>query len=252
MNYIEYQIKHAFNEAAKTYDESCALQTTTGDDLLIQLKQQKIKFKNIFDLGCGTGIVTEKIALHFHYQTFVALDIADKLLKIAEKRLRPYSIQLLEKNFEHIHNNKNIDLIFSNMALQWSADLAKLLSVIHAALANDGYLAFSLPLQGTFAELPYTSKNHFYPQKDISQWLHEAGFDEIDYKIKTISLQFDSLLTALKSIKAVGANYLMTKQSQQIIKNHQFLSAIKNHKSHFCLTYKIGYFIAQKKRKTCL
>lgn len=226
-----------FNNAANTYDNNCSVQLEVGLELINKLLLLTPTYNNIIDLGCGTGIVTKKLSERFPEANIHAIDIACHLLKIAQNRLAENNVNVYERDFDNL-SKAQFELAFANMSLQWSVFLPKSFISIRNSLKENGILAFSLPLIGTFSELPKESKMEFLEQRDTLKLLEQAGFINIYTSVSIIRLEFPSFLTALKSIKAAGANALKSNSSS--------LLKFKDHQNSFFLTYKIGLFIAKK------
>ena len=132
------------------------------------------------------------------------------------------------------------------MALQWAIDLAQTLLSIYQHLASEGWIAFSLPLAGTFHELTTAVKNNFFSAKEIAQLLATAGFSQIDYFNEWTVTHFSQRIAALKAIKAMGANYLLDRK-QVSLRSKFSLNNLNKIITASSLTYHIGYFIARKK-----
>jgi malonyl-CoA O-methyltransferase len=217
-------VKDCFNIAAGRYDQHCQLQLTTGDKLLSLIEPAE----TIIDLGCGTGIVTSKL----QYNKLYALDLSDKMLESAKLRLGDENIIYLEKSFDNF-NGLELDLAFANMSLQWSEDLNKTLANIKANLKPGGILAFSIPITGTFegVNIPTIYFHDFEQIKDLLlNWQVIHSFSQ------SYNYSFSSLVEALKSIKAVGANYCTSHKK----------SVIPREKTPQILKYNIAYFVARK------
>jgi len=217
------KVKDYFNKAANKYDAHCQLQLTTGEKLLRLIPSAK----KIIDLGCGTGIVTQKL----QYKQLYALDISEKLLAQAKLKLGNENITYLEQSFDAF-SGLELDLAFANMSLQWSEDLEVTLNNIKANLQPKGILAFSIPLLGTFANLNISAMS-FLSFTQVKRFLH--GWRIIYADCQEISCLFSSLIEALRSIKSVGANHC----------NNRTGKIISRDKSPCLLKYNIGYFIVE-------
>ena len=103
-------------------------------------------------------------------------------------------------------------------------------------------LCFSIPLNGTFKNLPSQSKNTFYDIKYFKKLFNQIGYKAITVEEKNIVQTFPSFIEAVKSIKKTGANVLMNngEVSRHVPFNKQFA------KSEFKLNYNIGFFILKK------
>lgn len=243
MNEVE-KIKSHFNKADHSYDSHCQLQMTVGENLINFIKHHSHSYPRIMDLGCGTGIVSQRFASEFSHQEFHAIDIANSLLAKAKTRLLPIGANVYETDFDDLPPyHQAFDLVFSNMSLQWSANLTTTLQNLKNILNPQAIIAFSIPLTGTLTELKHNfSLNHFLSQDLIQQQLAQCGYDVlIQHREKKI-LRFDNLLAMLRSIKDVGANFV-GKRIHKGLRGKSFLQVRMAQQ----LTYVIGYFIAQKK-----
>ena len=236
-------VKYSFNKAAETYDNNCYIQQLIGDKLIHILKVLKPTATNIIDLGCGTGLLTKKIASTYpNFKQFYAIDIAERSLTIAKKRLYKYNIKTLEQNFENLNGTQIADLIFANMSLHWSNNLDHTLSNIYKHLHTKGILAFSIPIHGTFHELDKRTVLPFYETYILRSKLIQCGFTILNDSEYINLLTFPSFILALKSIKNAGANYYGQPSTfTNLLKLRKFTNR------PFSLTYKIAIFIAIKK-----
>ncbi|MFK7760656.1 MAG: methyltransferase [Candidatus Midichloriaceae bacterium] len=241
---IIQEIQNSFNSVKDTYDNYSEIQQTIGSDLISYLLNfDKNSYENILDLGCGTGITTQKLLESIDYKKSCACDFAANLLLLATKRLKKFNTIIYDLDFhEALNKNKNYDLIFSNMSFQWCLDIKILLSLIYQKLEANGVLCFSIPLDGTFENLPLQSKNTFYDVEYFKELFNQIGYKSIYFEEKNIVQTFLSFIAAVKSIKKTGANVLMNngKVSRNFHFNKQFA------KSEFKLNYKIGFFILKK------
>jgi malonyl-CoA O-methyltransferase len=132
------------------------------------------------------------------------------------------------------------------MALQWSRDLPNMLSNLYNTLFPNGLFAFSIPITGTFIELPTNST--FYCFNYLYNLLSENGFNILKGDIHEETFRFNSIFEALQSIKKVGANYVANHDTMQ----SSLLGQLIKHRKQpiqlpFSLTYKIGIFITTKR-----
>ena len=233
-------IKNSFNKAAASYDTHCHLQQQTGETLIALIKKYRNESSHILDLGCGTGIVTAKLAKNFSYNTFLGVDIANQLLEKASALLHPLAIEIRETDFNQPFSLGKFNLIFSNMALHWSQNLPLTLEFIKKNLAKKGQLAFSIPLLGTFNEIKNTvAIQKFMTQSEVLNILTQQDYEIVATETTQISFTFSHLLTALRSIKKVGANYV----KERDFHFSTIRQAIQSPQEKV-LTYHIGFFIA--------
>jgi len=256
------KIKHCFNRAALSYDESDQLQFAMGEVLLQQLSEYElVASANLLDVGCGTGKLTYELAKMFLDAKIFAVDIADKFISLAQNRLVTMPAQVLHADFDDMpFADKSIDLVFSNMALHWSVDFDKSLMEITRVLNNRGMFAFSLPIQGTFAELIASQKpfnkvmpHQFLAVESVTKYLQKQGYDVLMLKSKQYTCYFADLMQLVRSIKNTGANYVKPQHGTMTTKKY-FVQLEKNYQKfktadteRLPLTYAIAFFIAQKR-----
>ena len=252
MKSIKNRIKVSFNRAAETYDHYAQLQWQQSLILANQVKKiLKADCNKIIDLGCGTGNSTLVLQQNFRYQNLYAIDIATALLKKAEKKLNHENLWLIESDFDCLPEKVlNIDLIFSNMALQWSPNLNITLALLSSKLCENGLLAFSLPLKGTFNEISLAYRNQFQSSNVIQNILASLNFELLEVNNKTVLESFTSPLAALRSLKMIGANCIIDHYQSHYFTRDRLKNIVGEHvdlQKNFQLTYKIGFFIARKR-----
>jgi malonyl-CoA O-methyltransferase len=247
---VDRYIKKQFNKAHSTYDKSCHLQDRINSDLLRNLCHYKASHFNIItDLGCGTGNSTYALKKRFNYQTLYALDIADRLLHIAQEKHTRTTINFIQHSFNEPFpaTLQLLDLAYSNMSFQWAIVLHKTLQYIYDILAFKGLLTFSLPVLGTLEEMHAPYRHRFLPFETIQSYLNNLGFQSICAHQKTYIEKFHSPIEALRSLKNIGANILVNKNAcKGLLSLQRLIQTVFKEKNTQTLTYQIGFFIAQK------
>jgi len=234
-------IAHAFNLAAASYNKHARIQREVGDKLIHMITSFQSHFDNVVDAGCGTGLVTEQLAREITYTSFTACDIS--LASLVEAAILPADIRRMEIDFNELDQvSPHPNLIFANMALHWSTSLADTLSIFHSTLANNGMLAFSIPLIGTFREISnhYSCRDYLTHDQVISL-LTNSGFTLLNTCHTTHINCYESTLSALRAIKQTGVSYVTHRLHKSLLgKNHLHQYPVQQ------LTYITGYFLAMK------
>jgi malonyl-CoA O-methyltransferase len=236
------KIAAAFNRAASSYDEHARVQYKVGCELIKQLMTCHQHFNVVLDAGCGTGLITNLLARNIKYQSIDAIDIAEALL-ISNHTNFPERTQRSSLDYNNIATlTHRYDLIFSNMALQWSATLSHTLEIFHERLNHHGLLCFSIPLVGTFQEISKSFSLHPLPNFEmIENILFKLGYQMIHSQQKSYLDKFENTLSALRSIKLVGANHTDFRNTIGLRGKGCLTEKPIHH-----LTYIIGFFIAEK------
>ncbi|MCF6766308.1 methyltransferase domain-containing protein [Thiotrichales bacterium 19S3-7] len=240
------QIKQSFNRAAITYSDHNLIQQLAQEHLVEQIVIRRNNFRIAADFACGIGLSTKYIMDQFRIDECYAIDIADCALKLAHEHLKHYKVKLIESDYHQaVLKDNSLDLAFCNMGFQWSYDLMVTLKVMYQQLANNGILAFSLPLSGTFSYLNACDRLNFLTSERVLTMLKLVGFSVVSFEQFYKTYNFQSSLEALKVLKGIGANINHNLSSSGLITLNQLDNFFK-YENQYALDYRIGLFVAQK------
>ncbi|MCL1477526.1 MAG: methyltransferase domain-containing protein [Marinobacter sp.] len=143
-----------FGCASASYEGAARLQRQMGDAMLATITQPLLQGATVVDLGCGTGWYTRQLAQRFGAHT-VGVDLAPGMLAYAQAQLMgPEAIQWLEADAERLPlANQSVDLIYSNLMIQWCHNPQGVLRECLRVLRPGGQLRVSTLLLGTLQEL---------------------------------------------------------------------------------------------------
>jgi trans-aconitate 2-methyltransferase len=97
----------------------------------------------IYDLGCGTGNITQLLAQRWPEARISGID--DSADMLAQAAQQPSRIQWVQQNLATWQAPAAADLIFSNAALHWLPEHRALFPGLVAMLAPGGLLAVQMP-----------------------------------------------------------------------------------------------------------
>lgn len=216
------QVRAAFDRAAASYDAHAVLQREICERMLERLDYVKHMPKTLLDAGAGTGYGAAKLRTRYPEAHLIALDLAVAMLKIA--RPRPSLWQRISRAapFDAVCGDidrlplktSSVDMVWSNLALQWCNDLNVSFAEIHRVLAPGGLLMFSTFGPDTLKELRqafsavdgYSHVNRFVDMHDIGDTLVHAGFSTPVMDMEYITLTYNDLKTLMQELKAIGAH----------------------------------------------
>ncbi len=208
--------KDSFDKAAAKYDSVTALQRDVGDRLLSRLGHVKFEPKLLVDVGAGTGVPTGKLIQKYPQTQVMAFDIANGMLQVNRDR---NNSGLTGCSVADMHNmpikSDCVDMIFSNLAMQWSNDLPVVLDEYQRIMRNGGLLHFATFGPSTLLELkqswgavdPDNSHvNSFYSIGSVGDMLLEAGFTDVVVDSDKIKLHYADVMPLMRELKTLGAN----------------------------------------------
>jgi len=231
-------VQRAFGRAAASYAEHAALQAEVGERLRERL-DLALDFapRRVLDVGCGPA---GGAALRQRYDDaqVIALDLALPMLKMGSKRgsesLSGASVAgfAQERSAESDSDplppplflvcadaqalplaDASIDLVHSNLCLQWCEDPGLAIAEFRRVLRPGGVLLFSTfgpdtlkELRAAFAEVddqPHVSR--FIDMHDIGDALLVTGFRDPVLEREDFTLTYADLPTLMHELRAIGA-----------------------------------------------
>lgn len=148
--------------------------------------------ERILDLGCGDGVLTEKIAVAG--AEVIGIDASEEMISAARAR----GLDARRANAEKLDFEGAFDAVFSNAALHWMLDVEAVARGVFRALRPGGRFVGEMGGAGNIAALragiraELVERGYRLPDRD-PQWYPEAeefgrvygsaGFDEIDARI---------------------------------------------------------------------
>jgi malonyl-CoA O-methyltransferase len=248
--------RRAFERAAETYDASAALQNEVGNRLVERLDFIRLQPRRILDLGAGTGVFTGVLEKRYRKADVIALDIAPAMLQQASARggwwRRP---QCVCGDAEALpFTDASFDFIFSNLMLQWCADLPATLLELRRVLAPGGLLMFTTLGPDTLGELRaswsavdgYTHVNPFIDMHDVGDALLQARWAEPVMDTERLTVTYRDLATLMLDLKHIGAHNVNRGRARGLTGKRRFqafTAAYEQYRSDGVLpsTYEVVY-----------
>ena len=214
-------IGRTFGRAAATYDSYALLQRFCGDRLL-ELAPLPPSAR-VLDAGCGSGWYSRYFRHCGHYVT--ALDISSQMLAVARQRETADSFVQADMDALPFIDG-SFDIVWSNLAVQWSSNLQQCLGRLLSVLAPGGCLRFSTLVAGSLPEVDLawqaldgsTHINRFLTKADVEKATAGCG---ISLFSETKVLYFPDAKSALWSLKGVGAGYRHQRDKSTALTRHR-------------------------------
>jgi malonyl-CoA O-methyltransferase len=198
----------AFGRAAGSYERFAELQRVCGDNLLTEVAGRPAV--SVLDAGCGTGWYSR--IWRDKGSEVLALDISQAMLEQCQQTQSAH--RFLEGDIESIPlANEQVDLAWSNLAVQWCSDLQQGLSELYRVTKTGGCIAFTTLAAGSLPEL-HEAWRGIDERAHANQFLSVAEIEQACrpwrsvVASRTVSQRFPDVMSAMRSLKGVGATHL--------------------------------------------
>ncbi len=255
------QIARSFNRAAASYNQASFLQLEVGEKIFGWLDLIESP-RTVVDLGCGTGWLTANLASMFPEAKVMGIDIADQMINYARKYFgAERNLSFLCADADRLPIvDKYIDLIFSNLMLQWSPDIEITLAEWARVLKPGGCLFLSMVGAGSLKELQsswskvdnYQHVSNFVSQEQLLLAIKGAGFKNVQFKKHSFCRTFNSIYELMLEFKMLGTHNLCVGRHQGLLgKNkfrqlQKFYDAYRDHNHKLPATFEVYYVEADK------
>ena len=209
------RVRRSFDRASAEYDRTAVLQAQIREQLLQRLDLVRMEPQVVLDMGSGTGHASLALKRRFPAACVVALDLSTRMLRESKRRQRWF------RRFERVGGDAgrlpftdgSVDLIFSNLMLQW-CELDTVLAEVRRVLKPHGLLTFTTFGPDTLVELrrAWSSVdgnvhvNRFLDMHDIGDALVRAGLAEPVLDVERYTLTYPDAMALMRDLKAIGAH----------------------------------------------
>lgn len=215
------RVRASFDRAATSYDAAAVLQKEVRERMLERLDYTRLAPRRILDAGTGTGHAARALAERYKDSHVVALDIALGMLRLTAtaepwwRRFIPDGRRsAVCADIENLPlQTASMDLVWSNLAIQWCNDLDQAFGEMARVLRPEGLLMFSTFGPDTLKELRAASAadpshvhvSRFIDMHDIGDALVRAGFSAPVMDVEHFVLTYEDVLGVMRDLKAIGA-----------------------------------------------
>lgn len=221
-------IKKQFEKSLETYNKNATVQKLMGENLISELSKVNVEYKNILELGCGAGLLTELIAKKLKFNRFFANDLVEKSEKYV-KSIVPDAV-FYYGDASKIKPTAKMDLIISNAMFQWFNNLEKVTTTLKNMLNPQGVLAFTSFTPDNYREIKeLTGISLKYKTLDEVIKILGKNYEIIYSKEIQHTMTFSNPLELLAHMKNTGVNSLNNR--------HWTFKEVKD----FCEKYRTKY-----------
>jgi malonyl-CoA O-methyltransferase len=230
------QVRRVFERAAATYDGAAVLQREVGQRMAERLGLVKMQPATILDAGCGTGVALGELRARYPDARLIGLDLALNMTLAARNRasaamktarsllgrfLAPFAparevaLWCICGDIASLPiKPASIDLVWSNLTLQWVGDPQKAFAECRRVLRVGGLLSFTTLGPDTLKELRAaflaadraTHVGRFIDMHDLGDMLVHAGFADPVMDMETLTVTYGDAIGLMRDLKATGAH----------------------------------------------
>ena len=230
------QVRRAFSRAAGGYDAAAALQAEVRARLLESLEYLDGRVPAVaLDLGSGTGHAAAAMKKRWPKAQVVAIDLALPMLRQARQQAgwwKPFSRVCADARALPLAEG-SVDVVFSNLCLQWVEDLPAVFAGLRRVLKPGGLLLCSSFGPETLAELREAfaqadAAPHVSPFASIAQFgdaLMAAGFRDPVLDRDLFTLTYPDLPALMGELRAIGATNALASRRRSLTGRARFAAA---------------------------
>jgi malonyl-CoA O-methyltransferase len=244
--YDTRQVRRSFSRAASGYDAAARLQHAVEARLLDMLDYrddpslQREPPRVVIDLGCGPGRAASAMQKRWPKARVLALDLALPMLRQTRSSSRRWT-NLLARHPQPVCADaralplaeNSVDVLFSNLCLQWVEDLGAVFAGFRRVLKPRGMLLLSTfgpdtlwELREAFAradEAPHVSP--FADIAGVGDALVRAGFHQpvLDREVETTA--YPDLAALMRELRAIGATNALSARRHTLTGRARFAAA---------------------------
>lgn len=254
-------VRRAFSRASATYRDAAKLQAEVESRLLESLDyyaegrdEQARTPQTVIDLGCGPGRASRLMRERWPAARILALDLALPMLQRHEPPQAAGGASLLKSLARLMPNARNaeampvrvcadaralplaehsVDLLFSNLCVQWIDDLPGVFAGFRRVLKPGGMLVVSTFGPDTLFELRSAfaaadAVPHVSPFASIAQFgdaLIAAGFRNPVLDRDELTTHYDDLTALMRELRAIGATNALASRRHTLTGRRRFAAA---------------------------
>lgn len=212
------QVRRAFDRASATYDAAAGVPAEIRARLLERLDIVRLQPRMVLDLGAGTGHASRALKQRYRTAEILAMDLSGGMLVEANRR------QSWWRRFHRLQADAHrlplpdasVDLVFSNLLLQWCHDPDAVFQEIARVLRPGGLLNFATLGPDTLRELraawrsqdPHVHVHRFIDMHDLGDALLRAGLAEPVMDTERLTVTYPDADALLRELGQCGGGNL--------------------------------------------
>ncbi|MGH8186481.1 MAG: malonyl-ACP O-methyltransferase BioC [Steroidobacteraceae bacterium] len=208
-------VRRAFDRASVTYDRAAVVQAEIRGRLLERLDLVRLRPSAVLDLGAGTGHASRALKRRYPAAQVIAVDLSLGMLQESRRQQGwRHRFQPLAADAHKLPiRSASVDLVLSNLMLEWCQDPDAVFAEIRRVLRPQGLLMFTTLGPDTLKELRdawrradrHTHVHRFIDMHDIGDALVRAGLAEPVMDTERLTITYPSLPALVEELRASGS-----------------------------------------------
>lgn len=216
-------LRRSFERAAQSYDAAAVLQQEVCKRMDERLELIRHLPACVLDAGSGTGNALPALRERYPKAQLIAFDLALNMLQRGRARSRaPWWKSFLKQQVYDLCGDieqlplatGSVDMVWSNLALQWMNNPDQAFAEFYRVLAPGGLLMFSTFGPDTLKELReaysgvdrHTHVSRFIDLHDIGDILVKRRFADPVMDMEPFTLTYSDVRVLMHELKAIGAH----------------------------------------------
>ena len=246
----KHQVSQSFDRAAPTYEQYAQLQQQIGNHLVERLKYIKIAPQTILDVGAGSGHLSRALSRYYPQAQIYGIDLSLKMVTVARRQApRWFSRQHFAcADALQLPIAANcIDLLLSNLMLQWCNDIHQVFAEFARVLKPEGALLFTTFGLDTLKELRHSwatvdNANHvnrFWDMHELGDALLRAELTQPVMDTDWLQLTYPDVKQFMKALKNIGAHNITAGRPPGLMGKTKFQAMLSTYEQYRDLNGKV-------------
>ena len=199
-------IARRFGQNASTYEESAAVQYRAAEVLASHMEVVCMSGGRMFEVGCGTGILTRMLMKRLKPHSYIVNDISDGMLDQMVSASSDNVMAILPGDAEQISWPMDTDIVVSASAVQWFEDPLSFVSKACKCMSAGGVVGLVTYGPQTFRELSTLGiEGLHYPS--LGEWrgrFEKKGFEVLVCENHLEVLHYPTAIDVMRELQRAG------------------------------------------------
>jgi malonyl-CoA O-methyltransferase len=222
-----HAVRRAFDAASSTFDAAAGVHAEIRTRLLERLDVVRLAPKVAVDLGAATGHASRSLKQRYKSAAVLAVDFSFPMLQQALRQrgfLRRFSLLAADARALPLRN-ESVDLVFSNLLLQWVNEPDEIFQEVQRVLRPEGLFTFASLGPDTLRELraawhsvdAWPRVHRFIDMHDWGDALVRAGFADPVMDTERLTVTYAAVDDLMRELRNSGSQNAATGRARGLL-----------------------------------